>query len=151
MFLHVFVSHSAHRWGVLSQQSLQVVSQHTLQQGGCLLQAGACSRGDVCSWGVPARGEGRLETPGADGYCCGRYASYWNAFLFYNAIVFLPTQYWNGDSLPWPLLFDVILQMTLPSFTQFNSVEEKGPIITEIYRNYQRDYYVYSAYNILIQ
>ena len=20
--------------------------------------------------------------PGADGYCCGRYASYWNAFLF---------------------------------------------------------------------
>ena len=22
------------------------------------------------------------DTPPADGYCCGRYASYWNAFLF---------------------------------------------------------------------
>ena len=22
------------------------------------------------------------QTPPADGYCCGRYASYWNAFLF---------------------------------------------------------------------
>ena len=22
------------------------------------------------------------DTPQADGYCCGRYASYWNAFLF---------------------------------------------------------------------
>ena len=22
------------------------------------------------------------QTPLADGYCCGRYASYWNAFLF---------------------------------------------------------------------
>ena len=28
----------------------------------------------------------RADTPPADGYCCGRYASYWNAFLlkFYN-------------------------------------------------------------------
>ena len=24
------------------------------------------------------------HTPPADGYCCGRYASYWNAFLFLN-------------------------------------------------------------------
>ena len=23
-----------------------------------------------------------LLTPQEDGYCCGRYASYWNAFLF---------------------------------------------------------------------
>ena len=36
--------------------------------GGCLLQ------------GVPALGG--VETPlKADGYCCGQYASYWNAFL----------------------------------------------------------------------
>ena len=36
-----------------------------------------------CAWsrGVPApRGVWR---PPRDGYCCGRYASYWNAFLFY--------------------------------------------------------------------
>ena len=44
----------AHTWG-----SLQA---HT--PGGC----------------VPACTE--ADTPQADGYCCGRYASYWNAFLF---------------------------------------------------------------------
>ena len=33
--------------------------------GGCLLRGGGC--GD----------------PLCDGYCCGRYASYWNAFLFF--------------------------------------------------------------------
>ena len=53
---------------MLSQHALQVVSQHALQQGGLLLR-GACS-GGVC--GPPNK---------ADGYCCGRYASYWNAFL----------------------------------------------------------------------
>ena len=43
-------------------------------QGGCLLLGGACSRGE--------------ETPcPADSYCCGRYASYWNAFLLW---VYLP-------------------------------------------------------------
>ena len=26
---------------------------------------------------------GRHPPPGADGYCSGRYASYWNAFLFF--------------------------------------------------------------------
>ena len=25
----------------------------------------------------------RQATPTGDGYCCGRYASYWNAFLLY--------------------------------------------------------------------
>ena len=41
--------------------------------GGCLLQGGACSGGGV---GV------KTPPPPADGYCCGWYASYWNAFLF---------------------------------------------------------------------
>ena len=50
-------------------------------RGGCLVWGEG-----VCSGGVPAPGEGGLlgglmETP-PDGYCCGRYASYWNAFLF---------------------------------------------------------------------
>ena len=31
------------------------------------------------TWGVSA--PGGVETP-RDGYCCGRYASYWNAFLY---------------------------------------------------------------------
>ena len=54
----------------------------TNQQGGAS-SGGACSGGGVpalegvCSRGVPG-GDPR------DGYCCGRYASYWNAFLFGN-------------------------------------------------------------------
>ena len=45
---------------------------------------GAYPRG-ICSQGVPAWGvcsQGGVETP-RDGYCCGQYASYWNAFLLY--------------------------------------------------------------------
>ena len=59
--------------GVLSQHALQVVSQHALQQGG------VCSRGDLLQGSAP--GGCLVETP-PDGHCCGRYASYWNAFLF---------------------------------------------------------------------
>ena len=43
---------------------------------------GAWSRGVPGPAGVP----GPRGVPGGDppdGYCCGRYASYWNAFLFY--------------------------------------------------------------------
>ena len=109
MFLHVSVSHSVYRVGcaipaciaggipaclaagsgaVLSQHALQVVSQHALQWGGGVIPAciaggiPAClaARG-VCSWGVPAPGGCGDPPPKADGYCCGRYASYWNAFL----------------------------------------------------------------------
>ena len=35
-----------------------------------------------------------LLTPQEDGYCCGRYASYWNAFLYLNALAF----YWFDTS-----------------------------------------------------
>ena len=46
--------------------------------------------GEVCSGRVCSGGSalGDVENPlpprwkEADGYCCGRYASYWNAFLF---------------------------------------------------------------------
>ena len=53
---------------------------------GGLLLGGACSGGCLL-WGVSAPrgfcfgGCGELPLK-ADGYCCGRYASYWNAFLF---------------------------------------------------------------------
>ena len=47
--------------------------------GGCLLQGDASSRGGYllpgCVCGDPR-----------DGYCCGRYASYWNAFLFVTSL-----------------------------------------------------------------
>ena len=45
-------------------------SQGVSCRGGCLVRWG-------CARGVPGG-----DTP-RDGYCCGRYASYWNAFLFY--------------------------------------------------------------------
>ena len=60
--------------------------------GGCLVQEGGCSGGCLL-WGVPAPGGGGawsggclvwgclVETPPQDGYCCGWYTSYWNAFL----------------------------------------------------------------------
>ena len=37
--------------------------------------------GGACSRGCLVLGEFLVETPLPDGYCCGRYASYWNAFL----------------------------------------------------------------------
>ena len=78
--------------------------------GGVWSRGGACSGGvpapgGVWSWGVPAPGGvwsrgvpalggllpggacsrgGLVETPlPPDSYCCGQYASYWNAFLFW--------------------------------------------------------------------
>ena len=87
---------SVHRGGVVSQHALQVVSQHALQvSGGCI---------PACLAGFQAPPKGELEgfgqggSPGpqmgsipactdadplADGYCCERYASYWNALLLY--------------------------------------------------------------------
>ena len=57
--------------------------------GGCLLPGGVCSGevsalGGVCLGGCLLRGVCsalRHPPPRRDGYCCGRYASYWNAFL----------------------------------------------------------------------
>ena len=43
--------------------------------------------------GVSQRALRHTPLPTADGYCCGRYASYWNAFLFWNQIR-------NSDGIP---------------------------------------------------
>ena len=54
--------------------------------------------------GVSAPGGGLVETP-QGGYCCGRYASYWNAFLFANTFlifskaVLYPLCLCNGNDL----------------------------------------------------
>ena len=48
------------------------VCQEFCSQGGCLLLGGVCSGGCL------------VETPPPNGYCCGPYASYWNAFLLKN-------------------------------------------------------------------
>ena len=57
---------------------------------------GDSAPGAACSRGVPAPGGCRLQgcvwrLPPRDGYCCGRYASYWNAFLF--ALTCVPVQH----------------------------------------------------------
>ena len=89
--------------GVVFQHALQVVSQHALQQvseGGVVSQH---ALQQVSRRGVKAHTQGEVEGSGLgglqvhtqeggipacteadtpqDGYCCGRYASYWNAFL----------------------------------------------------------------------
>ena len=49
---------------------------------GCLVPGGSAPRGGCL---VPGGVSGPRGVPGGDprdGYCCGRYASYWNAFLF---------------------------------------------------------------------
>ena len=70
--------------------------------GGCLLWGGACSRG-VCSGCVC------VETS-HNSYCCGWYASYWNAFL---------------------LSFD----LTLPVNLNVVSYHELGEIYCKLFRN----------------
>ena len=63
MFLHLSVSHSVHRGG--------------------LVLGGACSRGVPAPGGVWSGGcPVKTPAPSRDSYCCGWYASYLNAFLF---------------------------------------------------------------------
>ena len=94
MFLHLSVSHSVR--GLVSALG-GVCSWGVAASGGCMLL------GDVSSQGVPASGVGGYLPPGGacsrgvsapgvggglwrplhrDGYCYGRFASYWNTFLF---------------------------------------------------------------------
>ena len=66
---------------------------------------GGSGWGGVCSWGwgwclvqgVPAPGgcllRGLWRAP-RDGYYCGRYASYWNAFLFNNSPIIWIARIW---------------------------------------------------------
>ena len=69
------------------------LGQGNMFTGVCLSTGGAWSGGVAWSmgrgclvWGVPALGGGVPDPggvpPSPNGYCCGRYASYWNAFLF---------------------------------------------------------------------
>ena len=57
-------------WGVVSRP----IPGGGLLQGGLLLGGCLLPGGCVCS-------QGGVWRPPCDGYCCGRYASYWNAFL----------------------------------------------------------------------
>ena len=59
---------------------------------------GVCSQGGLV-WGVPCPGGlllgeasipacSEAEPPGRDGYCNGRYACHWNAFLFLSKFLY---------------------------------------------------------------
>ena len=58
-------------WGkvIFSNASVILSTGRGTAPGGCLLPGGCL-----------------VETP-RDGYCCGRYASYWNAFLFWSLFI----------------------------------------------------------------
>ena len=84
--------------GILSRPTAKGDVKGDLARGwsllwGGLLWGGACSGGvPVLGGGVPALEGMWRDTPTCDGYCCGRYASYWNAFLLYykfNILYFL--------------------------------------------------------------
>ena len=95
--------------------------------GGCLLPGGLVQgvgmclvRGGASSWGVCL-----VETPlPPDGYCCGRYASYWNAFLLNLLFHFFFQQGRNQhciDSITnkhriitWDVVFKAVSYETLP-------------------------------------
>ena len=72
---------------------------------GLLLGGGAPGpRGGVCSWGMPGPRRVGIPActeadppPGRDGHCSGRYASYWNAFLFAVYIVLLQWKALNNQ------------------------------------------------------
>ena len=70
-------------WGLLP---LGACSQGGTCFRECLLWGRVCSQeglllGGVCSWGGVWR-----PPPKADGYSCGWYASYWNAFLYFQTL-----------------------------------------------------------------
>ena len=85
-----------------------------------LFTGGVCP-GVVVAWvqgggGVQAQAQGGVsqhafrQTPPADGYCCGRYAFYWNAFLLaklFHKPLCLSNE--NGQKRHWSLMLSIIL------------------------------------------
>ena len=60
------------------------LARGVLAPGGPAL-GGVPAPGGVCSWGG-------VETP-RDSYCCGRYVSYWNAFLLNLKVNLVPEEF----------------------------------------------------------
>ena len=90
IFSEVCVKNSVHGRGIPACLAGHMTNQ---QGGACSSGLGGCSGGGACSRrGTPggcllrggsAPGVGHAWwLPPTDGYCCGRYTSYWNAFLY---------------------------------------------------------------------
>ena len=87
-------------------------------RGGVSAPGGVCLPGGVWSGGVPALGGacfggacsrrgcllfgGAWWRPPPDGYCCGQYASYWNAFLYLTPCTFQRKNYQKNRLTPLP-------------------------------------------------
>ena len=83
----------------------------------CPHGGGASSRGCFLLGGGGASSRGAWWRPSQDGYCCGRYASYWNTFLS-NFILALSLQR-NQCSLQF---WNIILLHPLISHLMFTSI-----------------------------
>ena len=85
MFSLACVQAQARGGGGLPREGVQAQAWGVSARGGAQARRGvqAQARG---GWVLRPRGcvsqHALRHTPLADGYCCGRYASYWNAFLF---------------------------------------------------------------------
>ena len=78
MFSHLSVNHSVHREACLAGGAC-------VAEGGACMAGGMCGRGHVWQGGV--HGGGRDMHGNRDGHCSGRYASYWNALLFFISVL----------------------------------------------------------------
>ena len=126
-----------------------------LSTGGCLflqgvpVLGGACSRvgwylfwRGSCFWGTCFQGEpapGRwclvLGGPGGDppdGYCCGRYVSYWNAFLFYQFLIsqYCRKIYFLSDASLQPVGESTLMADTVRNCTKQTMCQNQRGIIT---------------------
>ena len=82
MFSQVCVKNSVHREGMHGRGGLCVVEGGMCCKGGACMAKGACmARGMHDKGGHAWQGEG-VMCGRRDSHCSGRYASYWNAFLF---------------------------------------------------------------------
>ena len=78
--LYVFITARKRSLGQGNIIFSEVCVKNSVHGGGMSDPGGAWSWGDA--WPVGAAWSwGGVETPSRDGYCCGRYASYWNAYL----------------------------------------------------------------------
>ena len=91
MFLHLSVSHSVHNGGLVSHHALRQSPSGT-ESPGRRHPSGLDTPPGTDTTPPGSRHhllpQSRHPPPGGDGYCCGRYASYWNAFLLQLTLLF---------------------------------------------------------------
>ena len=77
------------------------------------LRGGACCSRGSAPGGVCSRGDAWWRPP-RDGYCCGRYASYWNAFLSSNVWTLYSWFHYMFCNAVYTLFTQFILKFKIP-------------------------------------